>query len=183
MAGALRRQRLSCPPSCHSRRRKLVLDERDLMALKRARGKRECGLGAVDDLVAASLSGLLEVPLSPGKKGGRGLAIPREGHDSRTEGQMPRRLIRATPKLHPPYSSPDTLGDGQGLRMARVEQQHAKTLGKATDDVGSPDELGDTARESGLHGFLELGVFGRHIWLENAEGEKVAVPGSPPSFS
>jgi hypothetical protein len=66
--------------------------------------------------------------------------------------------------------------------MARVEQQHGKTLGKATDDVGSPDELGNTARESGLHRFLELGVFGRHIWLENAEGEKVPVPGSPPSL-
>ena len=152
------------------------------MSLKLGEGKGGMSLGAGDDLVAASQSSLLEVSLSSGEKGGRGLTIPRKGHDSSTEGQLPRRLIRATPKFHPPHPRADPLGDGEGLRMARVKQQHGKTLGKSTHDIRGSDELGDTARESSLDRFLELRVFGRNIWLENAKGEEVPVPGPPPSL-
>ena len=63
--------------------------------------------------------------------------------------------------------------------MPRVKQQDGKTLGKATHDVRGPDEFGHTAGESGLDRFLELGVLGGNIWLKDAKGEEVPVPGSP----
>jgi hypothetical protein len=133
----------------------------------------------VDDLVAPVLTRLLEIALGPREESRRGLAISREGNDSRAQGQLNRRQVRATAKLDAPHGGPHPFGDAKGLRVTGVEQENPQAHGKATNNVRGSDELRDPSGEGDFDGWLELRVLRSHVRLEEAQGEEIAIAGTP----
>jgi hypothetical protein len=137
----------------------------------------------VDDRVASTLPGLIQISQGPRQERCRPLAIPREGDDPGTEGQRPRRVLGAAPKLDMPYAFSNTLCNADRVFMARVEQENGECVGELPYKIRGADELGYLRRESRLDSALEHGFTFMDIGPEDAEGEVVPVPDSAPGLS
>ena len=137
----------------------------------------------MDDPVAPTETGLIQISQRPRHERCRPLAIPREGDDPGTEGQGPGLVLGATSKLDMPYAFSNTLCNADRLFMARVEQENGECVRELPHEIRGADELGYLRRESGLDPSLEHGCTFRGIGPEEAEGEVVPVPDAAPGLS